>query len=212
MYFGFTEEQDMLRQSVRRFLEQRCPIKEVRKLKVIPAGYSEALWQEMAQAGWLGVTLPEQYGGLGLSWLDLTVILEEMGRGLLPSPFLSNTLAATALLELGNDKQKQRLLPILAAGKSKAASLKEGKARLVVEAVSNDMRGSTDSVSNDVNIVLAAPRVIPDDAQHYINQGGMEMLTMTTSGSWNNAGVRVANYTFRSFPLPGKSASVKTCR
>jgi len=93
------------------------------------------------------------------------------------------------------------------AGKSKATALKEGKARLVVEAVSNDMRGSTDSVSNDVNVVLSAPRVIPDDAQHYINQGGMEMLTMTTSGSWNNAGVRVANYTFRSFPLPGKSAN-----
>lgn len=93
------------------------------------------------------------------------------------------------------------------AGKSKATALKEGKARLVVEAVSNDMRGSTDSVANDVNVVLASPRVIPDDAQHYINQGGMEMLTMTTSGSWNNAGVRVANYTFRSFPLPGKSAN-----
>ncbi len=93
------------------------------------------------------------------------------------------------------------------AGKSKAAALKEGKARLVVEAVSNDIRGSTDSVANDVNVVLAAPRVIPDDAQHYINQGGMEMLTMTTSGSWNSAGVRVANYTFRSFPLPGKSAN-----
>jgi alkylation response protein AidB-like acyl-CoA dehydrogenase len=120
MYFGFTEEQDMLRQSVRRFHEQRCPLKEVRKLKATPQGYSEALWQEMAKLGWLGVTMPETYGGLGLSWLDLTVILEEMGRGLFPSPFLSNTLAATAILELGNEQQKQQLLPPLIEGKRKA--------------------------------------------------------------------------------------------
>jgi len=120
MYFGFTEEQQMLRSSVRRFLEQRCPLKEVRHLKASPAGYSEALWQEMAQAGWLGATLPESYGGLGLGWLDLTVILEEMGRGLLPSPFISNTLAAMALRELGNEEQKQQRLPLLIEGKQKA--------------------------------------------------------------------------------------------
>ncbi len=92
------------------------------------------------------------------------------------------------------------------AGKNKAPNLKEGKARLVVEAVSNDFRGSTDVASADVNVVLSAPRVIPDDAQHYINQGGMELVTFAASGSWNEAGVRVGNYTFRSFPLPGKSA------
>jgi murein DD-endopeptidase MepM/ murein hydrolase activator NlpD len=92
------------------------------------------------------------------------------------------------------------------AGKNKAPNLKEGKARLVVEAISNDLRGSTDSVATDVDVVLQAPRVIPDDAQHYINQGGMELVTFTTSGSWSEAGVKVGPYTFRSFPLPGKSA------
>lgn len=89
------------------------------------------------------------------------------------------------------------------AGKSKAPTLKEGKARLVVEAVSNDFRGSTDSAAADVMVVLAAPRVIADDAQHYINQGGMELVTFTPGGSWNEAGVRVGKYTFRSFPVPG---------
>lgn len=92
------------------------------------------------------------------------------------------------------------------AGKSKAPNLKEGKARLVVEAVSNDLRGSTDSAATDVNVVLSAPRVIPDDLQHYINQGGMELVTFTATGSWTEAGVKVGKYTFRSFPLPGKSA------
>ena len=89
------------------------------------------------------------------------------------------------------------------AGKAKAAALKEGKARLVVEAVSNDMRGNTDTAAVDVMVVLAAPRVTADDAQHYINQGGMELVTFTPGGSWNEAGVRVGKYTFRSFPLPG---------
>ncbi len=93
------------------------------------------------------------------------------------------------------------------AGKSKAAALKEGKAQLVIEAVSNDLRGSTDTLNKEVNVVLSAPRIIPDDAQHYINQGGMELVDLTTSGSWNEAGVRVGKYTFRSFPLPGKPAN-----
>jgi murein DD-endopeptidase MepM/ murein hydrolase activator NlpD len=89
------------------------------------------------------------------------------------------------------------------AGKSKAPNLQEGKARLVVEAVSNDLRGSADSAAFDVNVVLTAPRVIPDGAQHYVNQGGMELVTFTPSGSWNEAGVKVGAYSFRSFPLPG---------
>jgi murein DD-endopeptidase MepM/ murein hydrolase activator NlpD len=89
------------------------------------------------------------------------------------------------------------------AGNAKVPELKEGKARLVVEAVSNDLRGSTDSASAEVNVVLAAPRVAADGLQHYINQGGMELVTFTPGGSWDEAGVRVGKYTFRGFPLPG---------
>jgi len=90
------------------------------------------------------------------------------------------------------------------AGKNQAPNLKEGDARLVVEAVSDDFRGSRDTASANVKVILAPPRVVPDDAQHYINQGGMELAVMTPSGSWSEAGVRVGNYTFRSFPLPGR--------
>lgn len=93
------------------------------------------------------------------------------------------------------------------AGKNKAPNLKEGKARVVVEAVSNDTRASTDTAAFDVNVILSAPRVIPDDLQHYINQGGMELVTFNTSGSWNEAGVRVGKSSFRSFPLPGGDAN-----
>ena len=92
------------------------------------------------------------------------------------------------------------------AGKDKAPDLKAGKARLVVEAVSNDLRGSTDTASADVEVILTLPRVTPDGAQHYINQGGMELVTFAAGGAWNEAGVKVGKYTFRSFPLPGREA------
>jgi peptidase M23-like protein len=92
------------------------------------------------------------------------------------------------------------------AGKTRAPDLKEGKARMVVEAISNDLRGSSNSAAYDVNVVLAPPRVIPDDLQHYINQAGMELVTFTAAGSWNEAGVKVGDHLFRSFPLPGKPA------
>ena len=91
------------------------------------------------------------------------------------------------------------------AGKNRAPNLKEGPARLVVEAVSNDLRGSTTTIGHDVHVVLAPPHVIADGLQHYINQGGMELVTFTVGGSWNEAGVKVGKDTFRSFPLPGGS-------
>src|SRR5947208_21530 len=90
------------------------------------------------------------------------------------------------------------------AGKNKAPNLKEGDARIVVEAVADDFRGATETASAPVKVILAPPRITPDDAQHYINQGGMELAVMTPGGSWSEAGVKVGQYTFRSFPLPGR--------
>ncbi len=87
-------------------------------------------------------------------------------------------------------------------GKQSAPALHDGKARLIVAAVSNDLRARTDSVSMDVDVEIAPPRVVADGVQHYINQGGSEMATFTPSGSWTEAGVKVGDRTFRSFPLP----------
>jgi murein DD-endopeptidase MepM/ murein hydrolase activator NlpD len=89
-------------------------------------------------------------------------------------------------------------------GKNKAPNLKEGDARIFVEADSDDFAGNTDIVSTNVKVILAPPRVAPDDAQHYINQGGMELAVLTPGGAWSEAGVKVGKYTFRSFPLPGR--------
>jgi hypothetical protein len=90
------------------------------------------------------------------------------------------------------------------AGKGNAPNLKDGKARLIIEAVSNDFRGRTDSVEYDVEVATAPPRVVADGFQHYVNQGGMEVATFTPAGYWTDAGVKVGKYTFRSFPVPGR--------
>ena len=116
MNFGFTPEQESLRSEVQRFLAERSPMAETRRVMETDLGFSRELWREMAALGWLGLTLPEAYGGAGLGWVDLVVVLEETGRSLLPSPLLAHTLAATAILEAGSDAQKERWLPGLADG------------------------------------------------------------------------------------------------
>jgi len=116
MNFGFSEEQDLLRAEVRKFLDAHCPLEEVRRLMETPEGFSRDLWKQMGELGWLGLTVPEAQGGAGLGWVDLVVVLEEMGRTLFPSPFLATTVAAAAIREAGSDAQKQRWLPRLADG------------------------------------------------------------------------------------------------
>ncbi len=88
------------------------------------------------------------------------------------------------------------------AGKQQAPELHDGKAKLIVEVVSNDLRGATDSAEADIQIVTEPPRVSADGAQHYINQGGSELVVFTPSGYVTDSGVRVGKYEFRSFPLP----------
>ena len=118
-------------------------------------------------------------------------------------PVMEQSAAATRLFWRRHEAPRSITFE---AGKNQAPNLKEGKARLVVEAVSNDLRASTTMSAADVDVVLAPPRVSPDGLQHYINQAGMELVTFTAGGSWTEAGVKVGKYTFRSFPLPGRPA------
>jgi hypothetical protein len=90
-------------------------------------------------------------------------------------------------------------------GGKEARNWKEGPAKLVVEAKSNDFRGATDEISADVNVVLRPPSISADGFQHYINQGGSEMVLITPTGQWSDAGVRVGKDTYRSFPIAGRS-------
>jgi murein DD-endopeptidase MepM/ murein hydrolase activator NlpD len=90
------------------------------------------------------------------------------------------------------------------AGKRNAPEIKEGKARLIVEATANDFRAQTTTVAREVQVITKPPALRPDGAQHYINQGGSELVTFVPSGYWTEAGVRAGKYSFRSFPIPGK--------
>ena len=116
MDFGFNEEQEMLRQSARGLLEKECPSTLVRKLMEDERGYDPGLWKKMAELGWLGLVIPEEFGGAGLSYVDLVLVLEEMGRVVLPSPFIWTVMAAEAIRRAGSDAQKKSLLPKIAAG------------------------------------------------------------------------------------------------
>jgi alkylation response protein AidB-like acyl-CoA dehydrogenase len=116
MNFGFSEEQELLRAEVRKFLDQNCSLDEVRKIAEKPEGFDRHLWGRMAELGWVGLTFPEAYGGVGLGWVDLVVVLEETGRSLFPSPLISTVLAGTAIERAGSDAQKERHLPGLADG------------------------------------------------------------------------------------------------
>jgi murein DD-endopeptidase MepM/ murein hydrolase activator NlpD len=93
------------------------------------------------------------------------------------------------------------------AGKKQAETLKDGKATLIIEAEAAGLLGRTDTCRVEVQVVTAPPRVSADNHQHYINQGGSELVTFTVSGYWTEAGVRVGEQTFRSFPLPGKGSN-----
>jgi alkylation response protein AidB-like acyl-CoA dehydrogenase len=120
MDFGFSEQQEILRASARQFLERECSPEVVRRLCEDPQGDLPELWQKIAQLGWLGLVLPESYGGSGLSFVDLTIVLEEMGRVLFPLPFFASVaLGGLTLLEAGSEEQKQQMLPRLAQGELK---------------------------------------------------------------------------------------------
>ena len=120
MNFAFSEEQDELRKSVRRFLEDKSPETEVRRLMETTDGYDPAVWAQMAeQLGLQSLTIPEQFGGSGFSYVELIVVLEEMGAALLCAPFFSTVaLATNALLTSGDQSAQEYLLPGIAAGET----------------------------------------------------------------------------------------------
>ena len=117
MDFSLTEEQEMLKTMARDFLEKECPVSLVRDMEVDETGYSAELWRKMAELGWLGLPFPEEYGGSGGSFLDLTILLEEIGRAMVPGPFIPTVIhCGLPILEAGSDEQKHNFLPGIASG------------------------------------------------------------------------------------------------
>jgi len=117
MNFEFSDEQNMLREQASNFLRDNCPFSVTRRIVDGEESYDQDLWQKIAEMGWLAAAIPEEYEGLGLSYLELSVIAEELGRVVAPIPFASSVYLATeALLAAGSESQKSTWLPKLGSG------------------------------------------------------------------------------------------------
>jgi alkylation response protein AidB-like acyl-CoA dehydrogenase len=122
MTFSPTMEQEMLRESVRGFLDAKLPIGRVREIMETETGFDEGFWHEAAQQGFQAMAIPEEYGGAGFSLFELGIVMEELGRALTPAPFLSSiVLGATAVLTAGSEQQRTELLSSIAAGERRVA-------------------------------------------------------------------------------------------
>ena len=120
MDLGLNEAQQMLKTTAQDFLSAECPDTYVREMEEDDRGYTPELWTKIAEQGWLGLIIPEQYGGVELEFQDLVVLLEEMGRYMLPGPFFSTVvLGGMSIMDAGSEEQKQSWLPKIASGEAK---------------------------------------------------------------------------------------------
>jgi alkylation response protein AidB-like acyl-CoA dehydrogenase len=150
--FAFSDEQEQLRDAVRRFLEAKSPSSEVRRLMETAEGYDPAVWSQMAnELGLQSLHIPEEYGGQGFTFLELGIVLEEMGRVLLCAPFFSTVvLAAGAIMNAGTADQQAKLLPGIAAGETIAAlAFTEPKGTWDADGIEMVAKGSGDSYTLD---------------------------------------------------------------
>ncbi len=195
MNFEFSEEQNLLREQAQGFLKENCPYSVVRKVLEgkTKAGYDEALWKKVADLGWTATAVPEEYGGLGLSYLELSVVAEELGRAVAPIPFSSSVYLATeALLLAGSREQKEKWLPKLASGEAIGTfAFSEGPGRPSAKSLKTSIskgriRGTKTPVPDgdiaDVAIVVAKSRV-GDRASWYLvdlNQRNVKVTPVQT--------------------------------
>jgi alkylation response protein AidB-like acyl-CoA dehydrogenase len=121
MYFDLTDEQQAIKSTAHDFLASRFKSERIREIAASEDGFDEAGWKEMAELGWAGLALPEEWGGQDLGIVELAVLFEEMGYALAPSPLLSNTVVGLALSAAGSDEQKERWLKPLAEGELRGA-------------------------------------------------------------------------------------------
>jgi len=121
MNCGLNEEQELLRSTARKFFDNECASETVRKLMDGPEGMTPDLWKKIAEQGWTGLIFPDEHGGMGLGFVDLVVLMEEMGRSVVPGPFFSTVLlGGLAIREAGTDAQKKAWLPKISSGEARA--------------------------------------------------------------------------------------------
>jgi alkylation response protein AidB-like acyl-CoA dehydrogenase len=147
----------MLKNFARDFLEKECPESLVREMEEDEKGYSPDLWKKMAEQGWMGLVIPEEHGGAGMTLCELVVLLEEFGRALVPGPFISTVvLGAVPIMEAGNAEQKAQYLPKIAAGEIiMTMALTEPSARWTADGVTLEAKKSgSDYVLNGTKLFV----------------------------------------------------------
>ncbi len=157
MDLGLDEQQEMLKNFARDFLEKECPESLVREMEEDEKGYSPQLWKGMAQQGWMGLIIPEKYGGTGMNLCELVVLLEEFGRALVPGPFISTVvLGGVPIMEAGTDAQKDQFLPKIASGDLiMTMALTEPSARWTADGVTLTAKKEGDSyVLNGIKLFV----------------------------------------------------------
>jgi alkylation response protein AidB-like acyl-CoA dehydrogenase len=159
MDLAFSEEQEMLKKMARDFLTDKFPKTAVKEIEESELGYSPEIWKEMAELGWMGLVFPEKYGGAEMTFLDLAMLLEEMGRACLPGPYFSTVvLGGLPILDAGSEEQKQEYLPKIAGGEAIfTLALTEPNARYDAAAI--EMKATAD---NDAYILNGTKLFVPD--------------------------------------------------
>ena len=150
MNFEFSEEQELLREQARGFLKDNCSMQVVRDALESDGPFNADLWKGVAELGWTAVAIPERFGGLGMSYVDLSVIADEMGRAVAPLPFSSSVYLATeAIIAYGSESQQQTWLPKLASGEIIGTfALSEGQGRISATNLNTTLSlGDSDTVS-----------------------------------------------------------------
>jgi len=165
VYFDLTDEQQAIKSTANGFLKARFRSERIREIAASDSGFDEAGWKEMAELGWAGLALPEEWGGQGLGTVELAVLFEEMGYALAPSPLLSNTIAGLALAAGGSDEQKERWLRPLAEG-----SLR-GTPALV----------DADGVAEPMNFSMSAGDVLTGEKALVLDAGSADFFLVATA-------------------------------
>ncbi|MEE4145592.1 MAG: acyl-CoA dehydrogenase family protein [Halieaceae bacterium] len=158
MALVLNEEQAMLKEAAAGFLAEKAGVAQLRELRDSGSeqGFSSGVWQEMAQMGWAGIAIPEEFGGLGYGYTGLGLVLEQAGRNLSASPLQSTVLvAATLIAELGSEEQKQQLLPAIASGALLATlALQEGNHHAPLQGAASAVRDGDEFVLNGSKLMV----------------------------------------------------------
>jgi alkylation response protein AidB-like acyl-CoA dehydrogenase len=160
MDFGLNEDQETLARYAREFLTNECPTSFVRRMMESDSAHDPSFYSHMAQLGWMGIAIPEEYGGQGMTYVDVAVLLEEMGRAVVPGPFFASVcLAAPVVLEAGSDEAKKTILPGIASGE-RIATLAYTERNARVDAAGIEVAAR----SENGNFVLSGTKSFVPDA------------------------------------------------